>query len=74
MPRKTPAPHERKFTNFLRLVTEAKASGAEVVLIHHPSVLGDSYAELIMSLDRLAQAELALRILPPNERRALDLK
>lgn len=68
MPRKTSAPHERKFINFLRLVAEAKAKGAEVVLVHSPSALGDSYAELIMSLDRLAQADLALRILPPSER------
>jgi hypothetical protein len=36
-------------------------------------VLGDNYAELVESLNRLAQAELALRIVPPSDRDGPDL-
>ncbi len=60
--------YEDKFKEFIRLCAEAKAQGVEVVVIHHPEVLGDTYAEMVESLNRLAGAGLALRILPPSER------
>ncbi len=60
--------YEDKFKEFIQLCTDAKAQGAEVVVIHHPEVLGDTYAEIVESLNRLAAAGLALRILPPGER------
>jgi hypothetical protein len=68
MPRKPHVPYDVKFEQFLKLCAQAKAQGALSVLIHHPEVLGDTYGELLESLNRLAQAELALRIVPPSER------
>jgi hypothetical protein len=38
------------------------------MMIHHPEALGDTYAELIESLNRIAAAELHLMILPPDQR------
>jgi hypothetical protein len=62
-----------KAASLLQLVAEAKGSGDEVVLVHHPEVLGDDYAEVVESLNRIAEAELFLRILPHSERGTPDL-
>lgn len=61
-----PSGYEAKFARFIRMCSEAKASGAEVVLVAKPSVLGDNYAELIESLSRLARAQLRLEIAAPK--------
>ncbi len=61
-----PADYESKFAEFIRMCDEAKKSGAEVVLVQRPSVLGDNYAELIESLSRLARAGLQLGIAQPE--------
>jgi hypothetical protein len=58
-------PYEQKFANFIRLLAETKE---EAVMIHHPEVLGDDYAEIVESLNRLADSEKMLRILPRRER------
>jgi hypothetical protein len=68
MPRKPSPPYEQKFATFIEMLAKTKQSGAEVVIIHRPEVLGDNYAELVESLNRLAEAELSLRIVPPSER------
>ena len=47
---------------------EAKAGKLDVVLIHHPEVLGDNFDELVESLNRLADAKLSLTIIPRVER------
>jgi len=57
-----PPGYEKKFTNFIRLCTEAKARGADNVVIAFPWVLGDNYDEVIESLSRLADAGLNLNI------------
>jgi hypothetical protein len=36
--------YERKFADFIRLLAESKE---QVVIVHHPNVLGDSYEELV---------------------------
>ncbi len=54
-------PYEQKFSEFIKLCSEAKED--EVVLIHHPAVLGDSYEEIIESLRRLARSGATLKIL-----------
>lgn len=54
--------YEAKFASFIRLCSDAKESGIEVVAISHPSALGDTYEELIESLSRLADAKLTLAI------------
>jgi Mrp family chromosome partitioning ATPase len=68
MPRKTQPRYEQKFANFIEMIAQTKLSGVDFVLIHSPEALGDTYAEMVESLNRLATAELALRILPPSAR------
>lgn len=55
-----------KFKELIRMCGELKAG--EQVVIHHPQVLGDEYAEIVESLNRIADAELVLRILPRKAR------
>jgi hypothetical protein len=62
------AAYEDKFAGLLRLCDDAKQSGTDVVVIHSPEVLGDNYAELIESLNRIADAKLSLAIVPRSER------
>jgi sugar phosphate isomerase/epimerase len=59
---KAPEGYEKKFTNFIRLCTEAKSKGADSVIVAFPWVLGDDYNEVIESLSRLADAGLNLHI------------
>lgn len=56
--------YERKFSDFIRLLAESE----EVVVIHHPEVLGDTYEELVESLNRLADSGKHLTIVPRGER------
>lgn len=60
-----PSPYEQKFADFLRLLEETEE---EAVLVHHPKVLGDNYAEIVESLNRLADAKKQLVIVPRSER------
>jgi hypothetical protein len=60
--------YERKFAGFLRMCNEAKKGNLDVVVIHHPEVLGDNYAEIVESLERLADAGLSLSIVPREQR------
>jgi anaerobic glycerol-3-phosphate dehydrogenase len=53
-----------KFAAFDRLCREARPSGAEAVLVTGPEVLGDDYAELVANLNKLADADLPLVIVP----------
>ena len=55
------------------MIAAAKAKGADTMMIHHPETLGDTYAELIESLNRIAAAELHLMILPPDQRGTPDM-
>ena len=54
--------YEKKFSEFVKMCEKAKQDNMPQVLIHHPSVLGDTYEEVIESLSRLAEAGLSLRI------------
>ena len=58
----TPPGYEKKFADFIRLCSEAKARGATHVTVAYPWVLGDTYEELMESLSRLADAGLFLHI------------
>ena len=60
--------YEKKFAEFLRMCDEAKSGNLDVVMIHHPQVLGDDYVEMVESLNRLADAGLSLTIIPRAER------
>ncbi len=57
-----PPGYEKKFADFIRLCSEAKAKGATEVVVAFPWVLGDTYEEVIESLSRLADAGLLLHI------------
>lgn len=54
--------YDEKFASFIRMCAEAKRQQIERVVVSHPSVLGDTYTELIESLSRLADVGLALSI------------
>ena len=58
----TPPGYDRKFGDFIKLCSEAKAAGTKQVMVGYPWVLGDTYEELIESLSRLADAGLTLHI------------
>ena len=57
-----PPGYEKKFADFIQLVSEAKAKGTNEIIVGYPWALGDNYEELIESLTRLADAQLSLHI------------
>jgi hypothetical protein len=58
----TPAKYEKKFADFIKLCSKAKAEGISQVTIAYPWVLGETYDDLVESLSRLADAGLLLNI------------
>jgi hypothetical protein len=64
----TPPGYEKKFADFIRLCSEAKAKGIPQVTVAYPWVLGDTYDELVESLSRLADAGLLLNIAVRKDR------
>ena len=57
-----PESYEKKFSDFIEMCEKARQDNIPQVIVHHPSVLGDTYEEVIESLSRLADAELSLYI------------
>lgn len=58
-----------KFKELDRLVREAKTrQDVDAVVVASPQVLGDTYEELIANLNKLADAELAVVVVPPRVR------
>lgn len=61
--------YEEKFKDFIRAIGRYKdAEHPEPVCIHHPEVLGDNYEELVESMNRLADAQIPLIIIPRSMR------
>jgi hypothetical protein len=60
--------YEQKFAGLLRMCNDARRDGVDTVLIAEPEALGDTYEELIESLNRIADAKLSLSIVPRAER------
>ena len=60
--------YEKKFAGLLALCEDAKRDQFDVVVIHHPEVLGDTYDEIVESLNRIADAGLKLTIPPRADR------
>jgi hypothetical protein len=56
-----PQDYEQKFSEFIRMCKERKGV-IDVIYINNPSVIGDNYAEIIESLNRLAEAGMGLRV------------
>ena len=57
-----PEGYVKKFSDFIEMCEKARQDNIPQVIIHHPSVLGDNYEEVVESLSRLADAGLPLRI------------
>ena len=47
-----PESYEQKFSDFIEMCNKAKQDNASQVLIRHPSVLGDTYEEIIESHEK----------------------
>lgn len=60
--------YEQKFVEFLRMCDQANKGNLDVVVVHDPETLGDDYAELVESLNRLADAKLKLANVPRADR------
>jgi hypothetical protein len=61
------ASYESKFSNFIEMCN--KMEKGAVVVVAMPEALGDTYAEMIESLNRLSAADLHLAIAPRSERK-----
>ena len=57
-----PEDYVKKFSDFIEMCEKARQDNIPQVIVHHPSVLGDTYEEVIESLSRLADAGLTLCI------------
>jgi dihydrodipicolinate synthase/N-acetylneuraminate lyase len=66
MARSLPPNYETKFAEFIRMCRDAKTSGLKVIVVAHPSVIGDTYEEIIESLSRLAEADLSFHAAKPE--------
>lgn len=63
------APYEDKFKGLIEAIESAKADeDVDRIVVALPEALGDNYAELVESLNRIAAAGLALSVVPPEER------
>ncbi len=63
-----PPAYEEKFADFIKLC--ATTDKDAVVMVAMPEALGDTYDEMVESLNRLADAELRLVIVPRSQRKA----
>lgn len=65
-----PTKHKTKNKNkqFLQRLKDAKANGITLIVIKEPQELGDTYEEVMESLNRLAANDLNLAVLPEDAR------
>jgi hypothetical protein len=64
------APYELKFRGWINSIAEAKAKGAQFIIIAYPWVIGDTYEEISESLSRMAGSGVALHIVRPGAKPA----
>lgn len=55
---------EDKFVELDRLCREARKNRIDAIIVANPEILGDDYKELVANLNKIAQAELAIIIVP----------
>lgn len=55
---------EDKFVELDRLCREARKNKIDAIIVANPQVLGDDYKELVVNLNKIASADLALIIVP----------
>ncbi len=63
-----PTQSKNKFKKFLQRLKEAKANSVTLIVIGEPQELGETYGEMVESLNRLAALDLNLAILPEEAR------
>jgi hypothetical protein len=59
----TEVPYAKKFEQLIRICDKARRSRTDTVLVAGPEVLGDTYVEVLESLQRIARAGLVLAVL-----------
>jgi hypothetical protein len=64
----TNVPYDVKFTKLIEICQGAKKEGYSLLCVHSPAVLGDTYRELVRSLELIAQYRLKLLIVPADAR------
>jgi len=64
--------YEEKFKGLIAVIQKAQTDRVETILIQSPETLGDDYAEMVESLNRISEAGLLLQIVPPKERKRPD--
>ena len=60
--------YEKKFATLIEMCQDAEREGLDVVVIPEPQVLGDTYAEIIESLNRISDADFKIAIIPRAQR------
>ena len=60
-----PTSYEKKYADFIRLLADEQMSQ---VIISRPEDMGETYDELLESLNRIADAHKKLSILPTRDR------
>ena len=61
-------PYEQKFAGFISVCKKANPSGKDVLIIDHPEVIGDTYDEIVESLNRISDANFCLAIVSRKDR------
>ncbi len=60
--------YQTKYKELLERIQEAKKNGITLFVVREPQELGDTYEDMVESLNRLADADLNLAILPRDAR------
>ena len=53
---------------FKPLYEALQKNEADILIVHHPEVLGDNYEELIYNLNKISDSEKKLLIVPTSQR------
>ncbi len=64
----TTSVYEQKFAGFISVCEKADPSGKDVLIINHPEVIGDTYDEIVESLNRISDANFCLAIVSRKDR------
>lgn len=59
---------ENKNKKFVERLKSAQANGITLIVIRSPEELGDTYEEVVASLNQLAELDLNLAVLPEDAR------
>lgn len=63
-----PIPYEEKFADFIKHIEQARKANVGHLVVCFPQVLGDTYEEMVESLERIADAGLVVDIVPRKNR------